>query len=279
MIPTERLARWLGDTEAREGTRLCSAAASKRIDALEPLRDFRQAIAGEERPEQVEGAIQTLFADTGWVFEMLADQLADAARDPFFTPPWRAIGSDLHYGALLVNTPVAALALNVAPLRKLAARKRMTDGTGSVNFSSRTILLKILKAGGMRFSLWRAPPVDDTFRAADAGRCERTGERMLLDGDLLRFDTATESYIIEGAEGSAVWLQGEIDRPNAPVAREYDAVSRRLVASSSADDRASRAQLMLTCLRQAGRVDASAVLRITAAMRRSSCAGMPCVNG
>lgn len=259
-----RAAGWVGrrkrllEAAAAPGTRRAIDEVAHAVRSLPPLAAFRETVSGlgEVDAADAVAALLRLFSETAWLDAALANCIAAARANPLFVPPWRAVGSDIHRAALLVDLPQVAVAASVVTPDALAARKRAGGGRGSVNFGGRRIVFRILRAGGARFSFWRAPRAGNGFRAAAAPPCERIGERALIDGETVVLDTAETSYVVESASRSLVFLQGEVRLGAAPVVREYDAASRRLIGVSSGAEAPSRIEAMLAWLRHAGRADA-----------------------
>ena len=82
----------------------------------------------------------------------------------------------------------------------------------------------------------------------------------MADGDVLRLDGREESYAIDCTAGDLVVLQAEIQADAAPLLVEYDADTLTAVAVSSNDDGASRSQMLLSFLAEAGVVRSTPVV-------------------
>jgi hypothetical protein len=183
------------------------------------------------------------------VIDQLAEQLR---RDPFFDPPFSAINSDVHTGLVLFEDMRVSVAAGVTRVADLAAKKTAKRGATSVGFSGRVSVLKFVRAGGARISLWEAPPITAQFTASDAGQCVRTGERHLADGDILTIDGRRQGYVIEQARANLFVIQAEINLDQAPVSVEYDSATRAYVGCSATGDGSSRIQMITTLLRKLG---------------------------
>ena len=251
------LAAWLDDPRRTAASRERTQAAARRMHASPPLAEFRTAIDGAETSASVAAAIDRLFAAPSWVEDLLADWTGDTAADPWFMPPFRAVSGKFHQSALIVDEPKAAVALAVLDAERLAAYKRAGGGMGSVNFAGRRIVLRFLRAEGATLEMWRAPQLDEEFRASKGGRARRIATRRLVEGETLWLDTAERSYVIESAAGPTVFLQGEVRIGGALVSREYDARTGELVAATSGSEADTRAELMLVFLRRASRTEAA----------------------
>jgi hypothetical protein len=213
---------------------------------------FDEALAAlpEQSAEAVADAVRALFADDGWV-DALIDGLALQLRcDPFFEPPFRTINSDIHSGLLVFEDERVSIAAGVTRAAQLAAKKNAGRGATSIGFTGQLTVFKFIKAGGASISFWEAPRITAGFTAAAAGRCRRTGERALADGEILVVDGRRQSFVIERACSNLVLLQGAITLDQAPLSVEYDSASRGYIGCSAGGDSASRIQIIATLLRK-----------------------------
>lgn len=217
-------------------------------------RAFGEAMAGlpAQSAEAVAATARALFADDHWVDGLIAGLTAEMRADPFFDPPFRSMNGDLHNGLIVFEDEHMSVAAGVTRVAELAARKTAKRGATSVGFSGRVNVIKFVRAGGARISLWEAPRITESFTASDAGRCERTGERALADGDILTVDGRHQSYVIEAARANLLILQAEVALDAAPLSVEYDSASFAYVGCSATRDGASRIQMIATLLRRLG---------------------------
>jgi hypothetical protein len=162
------------------------------------------------------------------------------------------MNSDIHVGLIAFEDERMSIAAGVTRVSDLAAKKSARRGATSVAFSGRVNVLKFVKGGGARISLWEAPPITAAFTATKAGQCRRTGERRLADGDVLTVDGRYQGYVIEAARSNLVVLQAEISTDAAPLSVEYDSATRSFVGCSATRDGASRIQMITTLLRKLG---------------------------
>ena len=215
---------------------------------------FARALAQlpSQSAEAVAEAARTLLADDGWVDRLIGSLVAPMRADPFFDPPFRAMRSDIHSGLIVFEDEHMSVAAGVTHIAELAAKKVAKRGATSIGFSGRLSVLKFVKAGGARISLWEAPPITSAFSAANAGRCTRTGELQLADGDILTIDGRFQGYVIEQARANLLVLQAEIARDAAPLSVEYDSATFAYVGCSATRDGASRIQMITTLLRRLG---------------------------
>ena len=213
------------------------------------------ALAADPKPSAAALARSAcaLFADDGWVADLIGALAAEMRRDPFFEPPFPALNSDIHSGLVLYENDHVSLALGLCAAARLAAKKNGRRGRTSVGFTGEVSVLKFVKAGGARLSFWEAPLITAEFSAARAGRCRRTGERLLADGEVLIVDGRFEAYAIDHARSNLMVLQAAIRAEAAPLSVEYDSATGEYVGCSATDDGASRIQMITTLVRRLGR--------------------------
>jgi len=244
----DQLKDWLGDRALQRRTQLSVDGFAAEWGRGPAHRGFDAAMAAlpKQSAEAVAEAVRILFANDAWV-----DALLDA--DPFFEPPFRALNSDIHAGLIIFDDPRVSIAVGVTDLTRLAAKKSARRGATSVGFTGRVTVLKFVRAGGARISLWDAPEIADGFHAAGAGRCARSGERRLVDGDILTIDGRRQSYVIEKASANIFLLQAEINLDQAPLSVEYDSAKLTYVGCSANGDDSSRIQMITTLIRKLDR--------------------------
>ena len=235
----QRLARTQADAFAIRWNE--SSAAEFLGPVLPQLRD--------SSAETVAAAICELFAEDE-VLDALVARLAEALRaNPFLEPSFRHFESDIHNGLVVYEDANVSIAAGVTNVIRLAEKKSRNSG-GAIAFSGQVDIFKFVRAGRARLSLWEAPRITAGFTAAQAGRCRRTGERVLQDGEVLIVDGRFQSFIIEHASANLVLLQATIKADWAPVAVEYDCPTGEYRGCSAADDSASRIQMITTLLRK-----------------------------
>ena len=255
MTTGRELQDWLADRPRQRRTKRAIDDFARDWSRGPVHRRFDEAIAAlpAQTAEAVAHAVRALFADDGWV-ETLLDRLAERLRrDPFFEPPFRTINSDIHGGLLVFEDERVSIAAGVTRVAQLAVKKNAKRGATSIGFTGQVAVLKFVRAGGARISFWEAPEITADFSAATAGQCRRTGERALVDGEILVVDGRRQSYVIERARSNLVLLQAAITLDQAPVTVEYDSASRAYVGCSANGDSASRIQIITTLLRKLDR--------------------------
>lgn len=254
MAAGQQLQHWLADRERQRRTRRAVDGFTRGWDRGPVHLGFGRAMAGlpEQSAEAVAEAVRALFADDCWI-EAAIDGLArELEADPFFDPPFRHLNSDIHSGLIIFEDERMSVAAGVADVARLAAKKSAKRGATSVGFTGRVAVLKFVKAGGARISLWEAPTITAGFTAAEAGRCRKVEERDLKDGEVVTVDGRRKSYVIEKARSNLLILQAEIALDHAPLSVEYDSASLAYVGCSAAGDSASRIQMITTLLRKLG---------------------------
>jgi hypothetical protein len=189
---------------------------------------------------------EALLADTGWVEALLAPLQAALAADPFFEPPFRFSRDASRTGAVLFECPAATVTANVVTA---------LPSPGCVTFTGRMTVTRYMRSGGAMLRRWRAEPTGPDFRAGDASPCRELAPVTISDGDVHRCDGRTEAQVPVDA-GSPVVMLAVVSRAGAPLLREYDMADGQLARLVSGDDRPSRAEMLLTFVRLAGRADA-----------------------
>jgi hypothetical protein len=191
-----------------------------------------------------------LFADEGWVDELVSSLARKMQADPYFEPPFRNLNSRVHTGLLVYEDERVSIAVGVTSALQMAAKKTTARGPTSIGFSGQLSVFRFLKAGGATLSFWEAPPIGPGFNAAEAGSCRCTGSREIADGEILVIDGRRQSYAIEAMTGSFVLLQASIAVDQAPLSVEYDSTTGAYVGCSATGDSSSRIQMISTLLRK-----------------------------
>lgn len=255
MIVGKDLKTWLADRPRQRATEAGIEAFGLDWGHSQVHRHFDETFAAIAEPTvaKVAGAACALFADDGWVDALVDGLAARMHADPYFHPPFRPLMTDVHSGLLVYEHPMVSIAAGISTAVQLAAKKTAPRrGRTSVGFNGQYCVFKFVKAGGARFSFWEAPPITAGFTSAAAGRCVRTGERDIEDGEILAIDGRSQSYVIERLRGNLVVLQASISLGQAPVSVEYDSADGTFVGCSATDDSASRIQMITTLLRKLG---------------------------
>ena len=106
-----------------------------------------------------------------------------------------------------------SIAPGVTRVADLAAKKNAKRGATSIGFSGPGQRAQV-RQGGRRAHLALGGAADHRLflGARPPGRCARTGERRLADGDILTIDGRRQGYVIEQARANLLVLQAEISR-------------------------------------------------------------------
>ncbi|WP_264942619.1 hypothetical protein [Sphingomonas canadensis] len=227
--------RWRMAAEYRA---LEAAFADCRTDAAEPAAD-RAA---------------RLLEDGGWAAALLAPLVAALTADPFFEPPFRISRDRMRTAAVLFESPAAVLTASVLDAAELAA---MVPSATFV-FPGMVSVTRYVRAGGAVLRRWRTDPITPGFHAAAARPAVSLAPLALADGDVQRVDGRTHAQLLSGATADVVTLVFTIRSGAAPLMREHRVADGMLARVASADDRPSRAEMLLAYLRLEGRADAGA---------------------
>jgi hypothetical protein len=215
-------------------------------------RALTQAFAdcpGEAEP--VADRAERLFADAGWAGALLAPLIAALAADPFFEPPFRLSRDTVRTGAMLFESPALTLTASVMDAAAVAA----LPPPATVVFPGRITVTRYCKAGSAALRRWQAEPLDPDFSAATAPPCRPLPPLALADGAVHRCDGRTQAQLLSGARADLVMLVATIRAGAAPLMREYRA-DGPLVRVASADEGASRTEMLLGFVRRMNRADA-----------------------
>jgi hypothetical protein len=252
MIVENELDTWLRDRAAQRRSRAGSDAFAAAWNSGLHHRAFAEAMASlpERTAPAVTAKMVELLGDDRWIDALIEDLCGALRADPCFEPPFRHISSEIHSGLIVFEDDQVSLAAGLTSLASLAQKKRRKGRPSSIGFSGQVEILKFVRAGGARLSFWEAPHIDGAFTAAGAGRCRRTGERGIGDGEVLVVDGRHQSFVIEHASSNLLVLQATVKPDQAPLSVEYDSVTHEYVGCSAADDSASRIQMITTLLRK-----------------------------
>lgn len=249
-----QLQQWLSDRERQRETQRAIDGFAQRWNGgvVQSRFDAAMAELSDDSAESVAAAARALLADDLWLDTLIGGLAERMRQDPFFEPPFRALNGDVHSGLIVFSDPRLSIGAGVVDVTQLAARKLSGRSAASVGFSGRIQVLRFVKAGGARLSLWEAPAITASFAAAGAGQCRCVGERELADGDIITIDGRRQSYVIERAAADLLVVQAEVISDEAPLRVEYDSASGRYVGCSATGDGASRIQMITTLLRKLG---------------------------
>lgn len=253
MIVDKDLEAWIMDRSRQRATSADMDAFARGWGQGTVYQQFSEAFDTIEAPtaERIADKAVALFADDQWADALVDSLVAQMRADPFFTPPFPNLTTDVHNGLVVFQNGLVSIAAGVSTPAQFAIKKNAPNrGPTSVNFTGQVAVLKFVKSGGARLSFWEAPPITAGFTAVDAGQCRRTGERDLEDGEVVTIDGRHQSFVIERLRRNFVLLQASIAVDQAPLSVEYDSASGAFVGCSATDDVASRIQMITTLLRK-----------------------------
>ena len=234
-----------------------TAAASERPAELArrrrdspPMRDLavRFAGLGDDDVGEIAHRAHDLLEDDEWVGALLAPGIAALADDPWAQPPLAVSRDPAKTGAVLFDAGTIVVTASITAAAALAARP-----AASVIVPGRLAIVRYVRSGDARLHLWRAPRVGPEFSAADAAPASPLGALPLGDGVVLRLDGRTRGWWLSDAAGDVVTITATLRAGQAPLMREYAIPSGAFLRCATLDERAARAQMLLTFLRVAGR--------------------------
>lgn len=207
----------------------------------------RFAAAGGDRDRMADAA-EAVLIETDWA-ALIAPLVAALAADPFFEPPFRVTRDAVRTGAVLVDTPHVSIG---ATLFGAALPVPST-----ILFPGYVTVTRYLKAGGATLRRWEADPLTPDFSAATAAPCRAASSIALADGAVHRCDGRTQAQSLSDASGPILLIVATIRAGAAPLIREHRIADGALVRVASADEAASRTDMLLGFLRRSGRADAA----------------------
>lgn len=195
--------------------------------------------AADEAPlAQALALIKPFIEDERWFDELLADELARMAANPFHLPPLRASRKGAARHLVLARTQRIWIAATIIdpgeppPIR--------------VHFSGRLLLCRAL-AGDVRGELYRM----EEEQAIPAGR------RCWRDGAIIALDERREALCLDPSDALMLLLRAQIAPAGPVAARIHDRESGKPMATAQADEGHARALMLLSLLRLQGRRDAA----------------------
>ena len=209
-------------------------------------RRIAPRFAGLKDADGVLAAARTLLADTGWIARLIAPLVEALRADPWFDPALRITRDGLRTAVVLADLPAVTLTASVT----CAAALARLDLPATVVLSGRRAITCYVRGSGAQVRRWQL--ADATLR-----RCIEIERQTLRDGDLIEQDGRREGRLIVAATRDVVAVTATAKPGAAPLMHEFATAGGEHVRSATADDRAARAELLLTLLRASGRADAA----------------------
>lgn len=262
MIAGSDLAAWLGDRTKVAQSMAAARATGDVLNRGEAISSLRRELTAleDKSPTAVMEVAQRFMAREAEI-EGEFGRLIDSARaDPFFLPPLIQAQGELNSALLLFDHPLLSIALGLTQVDALAAKKGNAAERSSLGFTGHRTLFRFIRGGGATLSFWEAPRPALQFQAEEAKPCRFVTERRIEDGEEVLLDGATQTFVIEHASADILYLQAIAKEAAAPLVTEYDSNSLAYVGASSADESASRVQMMVTLLRLMDRQDAAPLI-------------------
>lgn len=224
-----------------------------------PAAAAAAAFTGRGDPAEIAAEARTRLADAGWAEALLAPLIQALRADPWFEPPFRVSRDALRTGAVLIDCPAVAISATITSAQAL----NQLPPPATVVLPGRVTLTRYLHGGKAVMRRWRAAAAGPDFSAAGATAARELPVLALEDGDLVHQDGRAIGHLIVRAERDLVALTATIKPGAAPLMREYAISDGSFVRAASADDGASRTEMLLTFLRVSGRADAAAAFEST----------------
>ena len=208
-------------------------------------------------PDALAEAAEKVLARTDWsaLLAPLVDALAAA---PFFEPAFRVGRDAVRTGAVLIDAPMVSISASLIDGNALPSPATMV-------FPGYITVTRYLRSGGATLRRWETEPLTADFSAATAAPSRALPPIALTNGAIVRCDGRTRTQLLSAATGPILTVVATIRTGAAPLIREHRIADGALVRVASADEAASRTEMLLAFLRRSGRIDASA--RFAAATR------------
>lgn len=197
-------------------------------------------------------AAERLLGDGGWAAAFLAPLVEALAGDPLFEAPFRLNRDAVRTGAVIFDGPAVSISASVIDAAGLAAMPPPV----TIVFPGRVTVTRYHKTGGAVLRRWEADPLTPGFGAANAAPCRPLAALRPGDGEVRCVDGRVRAQLIGDAVSDVVLLTATVREGGDPLIREYRAADGTFVRAASADDGASRTEMLLAFLRNAGRADA-----------------------
>lgn len=217
-----------------------------------PCRALADQFAGLSDAAALADRAEALLAGEHWATEILAPLIDALDADAWFEPNLRISHDRLRTAVILLDNSDVSIAAAVTRAATLA----VTPLPETVVVPGRLTLTRYVRGGNARMRRWRTVPVAADFAAATAPPCIERAPLALHDGLVLRHEGHSDGHLIVSADSDVVSLTVTIKSGTAPLMRAYAVADGRFVRAASADDMASRMEMLLTFLRVSDRADA-----------------------
>ncbi len=191
-------------------------------------------------------AARALLTDHMWIADLIAPLVDGLRADPWFDPALRFTRDGLRTAIVLADLPEVTLTASVTSAAALAQLAL----PATLVLSGRRALTHYVRGEGTQVRRWQL--VEDAQR-----RCVEIAPLHLQDGDLIALDGRREARLIVAAPRDVVAITATAKPGADALMHEFSTGDGHHVRSATADDRASRAELLLALLRASGRSDAA----------------------
>lgn len=228
-------------------SRALSLDIAKDWRASPAYRKVVERLTGSD-PETLAQQAEAVLAGTDWA-ALLDPLLAALVRHPLAEPPFRVSRDAVRTGAVLIETPYVSISASTLDGRALPS-------PATIIFPGYITVTRYLKSGGATLRRWEVDPLTPDFTSATAPPCRSLAPIRLEDDRVLRCDGRTRAQLPGDAGGPIALIVATIRLGAAPLIREHRIADGALVRVASADEAASRTEMLLGFLRRLGRTDA-----------------------
>lgn len=238
-------------------------AANERHAKLSDITELRHAI---------DSMVAPTFDDMFPYFERILS--SDSIRQVFQTEAECSLLSDIYQaqgqsiendvmsGLQFIDGEHFAVATVVTDPTSIAYKKiHNADKATSVMMSPKNLLLRFIRAGGARITVYSCDPITDDTPATSETSCRKIRTYRVEDGDMLVLRAGQDSFTFEYADSAVCFAQAYAKYSPMSVMPEFDSKTMRLIGLSATNDKSSRIQMMTTILRIFKHADAFEVMK------------------
>lgn len=212
----------------------------------DPWRALADLSAGSATPAEIAERALRLMSDPQWPLSLLTP-LFRALEDPSFDPSFRARRDASGASLRLYRDASLDLSAILLPPRLGLPEQVVAPG--------RIVILRVL-SGNAALVRWHAGTPADQFTIAGAAPLGKPCETRLSGDDTKLVDGRQDAWRLTTADREAVLLRLTLEAGAATMLREYCARDRTLTRVAALGGRASRDAMLMSLLRELGRIDA-----------------------
>lgn len=248
------LSKYANDADQNSRFFASAREAAKRHAESADIAGIRRQLDAMDAPSFADmlPCFERLLA-SGELCRYFEDEVACSLASDIHQAQGQAIDNDAMQGLQIIDGEHYAIAVVVADPTSVADKKRRNrDRATSVMMTPKDLLVRFIRAGGARITIYSCDPIDDTAPADRDMQCHPGRTVAIKDGDTLVLRAGLDSFSIESSESVVCFAQAYAKHSDVAVMPEFDSRSLKLIGLSATNDKASRIQMMTTILRLFG---------------------------